>query len=1153
MTRTRLILQSLRYHWRTNLAVLFGMTVGTAVLCGALLVGDSVRGSLRDITLERLGDIDYALSSPNFFGEGLADRLAETEGFAEEFDAAAPAILTQASIEAADSGAFARDINLVGADERFWNLQITREVARRPDFVGTQSKGDSVEGVWLNATLAGELGVDRGDTVLLRFQKPDPIPAEAVHGRRTGSTVTLRLAVGGVLPNRGFGRFGLRPSQQLPKNAFLPLQELQERIGEPGHVNSVFVSESSRASGDGSSKLGDLQKRIIRAATLDDLGLRLVEHGDENVLSLESLRMVLRQTDSAAATKAAEAMGAPVTPVLTYLANSIKIGGRILPYSTVTALDPTVEPPLGPLRLLKGEPAPPLQSGEIYLNSWAAYELDVRRSDSVELTYYLSGPTGEFRDDGSSTFKFKGIVAMEGLGADASLTPTYPGISDARSIRDWDPPFPIDLSRIREIDEHYWEEYKGLPKAFISLEDGERLWTSRFGQYTSLRLAPAPGKTLHETAEAFRSTLHRYVDPQFAGLIFAPVKQLGLQASQGASDFGMLFLGFSFFIIVAAMLLVRLIFVLGVEQRTREVGVLVAVGFAPRQVRNLFVAEGAALAMLGGGLGAIGGIGFAALMLHGLRTWWNASVGTTFLYLHIQPLTLLLGCGLGVAVGLLSVFLAIRRLSKEEPLQLVTGGSLGGGSKINPKDEARAAKREEFLAAGGVVLAVACLAGSGAATAGVQAGLFYGAGVGLLIACLSFLSARLRTGTIRAALTGGTLPVMRLGARNAARNRGRSLLTVGLMSSATFVIVTVSAMRKEGGHDHPVRDSGDGGFALLAQCDTPILYDLNNPEDRFELGLQNETRELLEQTEVYGFRLNPGEEASCLNLYRPSQPHILGVPQGFIDRGGFAFQGAMDDLGADGSENPWNLLNADLHDGAIPAIGDYNTVLWILHSGLGKTLEVRDGHDQPVPLRFVALLKGSALQGEVLIAEDRFIDLYPERAGREFFLIDTPEKRTAEVRELLERDLKPYGFDVTSTAARIESYHAVENTYLSTFQALGGLGLLLGTLGLTAVVLRGIIERRGELALMACVGYSNRTLSVLVLTENFLLLFSGLGIGFGTALVASAPTLIQSGSVPQLGSLLLTLAAVLATGMISGLGGVRALTRLPVLESLRAP
>ncbi|MCI0654737.1 MAG: hypothetical protein L0Y39_09710, partial [Methylococcaceae bacterium] len=58
MTRTRLLLETLVWHWRTNLAVLLGVAVGAALLSGALIVGDSVRGSLRDMTLKRLGSID---------------------------------------------------------------------------------------------------------------------------------------------------------------------------------------------------------------------------------------------------------------------------------------------------------------------------------------------------------------------------------------------------------------------------------------------------------------------------------------------------------------------------------------------------------------------------------------------------------------------------------------------------------------------------------------------------------------------------------------------------------------------------------------------------------------------------------------------------------------------------------------------------------------------------------------------------------------------------------------------------------------------------------------------------------------------------------------------------------------------------------------
>ena len=67
MTLTRMVLASLRYHWRMHLAVCCGVVVATAVLTGSLLVGDSMRGSLRDLTLDRLGRVDSVLLAPRFF------------------------------------------------------------------------------------------------------------------------------------------------------------------------------------------------------------------------------------------------------------------------------------------------------------------------------------------------------------------------------------------------------------------------------------------------------------------------------------------------------------------------------------------------------------------------------------------------------------------------------------------------------------------------------------------------------------------------------------------------------------------------------------------------------------------------------------------------------------------------------------------------------------------------------------------------------------------------------------------------------------------------------------------------------------------------------------------------------------------------------
>src|SRR5512142_3292694 len=97
MTKTTLLLSTLLYHWRTNLAVCLGVVAGTAVIGGALVVGDSVRGSLRNMTLVRLGVVDFALTGPRFITERLAQSIA-TDCRAREQNAFG-AILLTASVE----------------------------------------------------------------------------------------------------------------------------------------------------------------------------------------------------------------------------------------------------------------------------------------------------------------------------------------------------------------------------------------------------------------------------------------------------------------------------------------------------------------------------------------------------------------------------------------------------------------------------------------------------------------------------------------------------------------------------------------------------------------------------------------------------------------------------------------------------------------------------------------------------------------------------------------------------------------------------------------------------------------------------------------------------------------------------------------------
>jgi ABC-type antimicrobial peptide transport system permease subunit len=209
----------------------------------------------------------------------------------------------------------------------------------------------------------------------------------------------------------------------------------------------------------------------------------------------------------------------------------------------------------------------------------------------------------------------------------------------------------------------------------------------------------------------------------------------------------------------------------------------------------------------------------------------------------------------------------------------------------------------------------------------------------------------------------------------------------------------------------------------------------------------------------------------------------------------------------------------------------------------------------------------------LLIGEKNFLRLFPDVDGYQFFLLNLPPvlagngspvasavvppvssqiAKAQDVTALLEQTLSPYGFDVQPTEARLASFHNVENTYLSTFRSLGALGLVLGTVGLAAVLLRNVLERRRELALLRAVGYRPAHLVAIVLAENALLLLLGLATGTVCALLAIVPAVGLRGGHLPVKSLSLLLAAVLVTGIGASLAATAAALRSPLLAALRS-
>jgi len=200
MTPSNLIRRSLLHYWRTNLAVIAGVGIAVSVLAGALLVGDSVRGSLKDLFLGRLGRATHVLSAAHFFPEDLANRIQRQPDFPKRFENLCPLIVTEGVVTHQESRRRASEVKVYGVDERFWRFHdsssdVGYAMSQREAFVSTP--------------LATELGVHPGDSVLLRLEAHSDIPAESLHGRRENQGRTVRLAARLVLPSGGVGEFSL--------------------------------------------------------------------------------------------------------------------------------------------------------------------------------------------------------------------------------------------------------------------------------------------------------------------------------------------------------------------------------------------------------------------------------------------------------------------------------------------------------------------------------------------------------------------------------------------------------------------------------------------------------------------------------------------------------------------------------------------------------------------------------------------------------------------------------------------------------------------------------------------------------------------------------------------------------------------------------
>ena len=565
MTARSFILRGLKHHRTGYLGVLLGSALGTMVLLGALFAGDSVKSTLLKIAEQRTGKTQQILAGgESLFRSQLAADLSDT---------AAPVLQLRGQVNE-PSGRSTGQVDLFGINSRFWSFAPAD--ASWHDRPGHEPQ--LTKDAWaINQHLATTLDLKVGQTVILRLRKPGLVAGDAPLADSSDELITLRGKISRILTDSEMGRFGLQATQLPAPKVFLPIETLAEAIEHPDRANLILFKD-----GDSRTAQAHVRTRIQESAKLADYGLSIKSIPQSGALEIRTERIFLSPTIEA---KIQEALPHSTYPTLTYLVNTIAANDRETPYSMVTGAEPSLAPFL----------PTDLADNEIALSSWEAEDLSANLGDTIKLSYYVLGKNNALTEE-HAEFTVRTIYPLEGPAADKLWTPDFPGIADAETNADWESGLPLDMSRIRDKDETYWDDHRGTPKAFITHTAAAKLWQNRWGSSTALRIplpspsTPSPNNAAQppnpplSTFHSALETLAQRVSPADAGLHIQDIAAESQRATSSPVDIASLFLSMSFFLIVAAIALTAMLFRFNIEQRNTESGLLTAVGIPAKTI-----------------------------------------------------------------------------------------------------------------------------------------------------------------------------------------------------------------------------------------------------------------------------------------------------------------------------------------------------------------------------------------------------------------------------------------------------------------------------------------------------------------------------------------------------------------------------------------
>ena len=780
MSQFKFILKSAWFYRKLNLTIILGIALSTAILVGALIIGDSVRYSLQQITIQRLGKTSQVVTAgERLFGQHLAMDLATKTGVETT------ALLRTNGLGVVNGGEMRlNQLAVWGVDS------VLGKFANHPEaFVLHDNQ------VAINENMVSLTGLKVGDEFLLRLNKLNTFPANTPFVSEKEATLSFRVIVARVLKSDELGNLNLKNIQSAPRNVFINLHWLNRQMGLQHKANVLLVAPGFTDT--------ELANKLKNSWTLDDLSLTIRENQTLNYTELISDRVFVEpKVEQFCLNKIPGSQA-----VFSYFINEFTLNGKQSPYSFVSS-DPN------------------LSGNQMEVSKWLADDLKINLHDTVRISYFEVGPLRRLVLKDTSLVVNR-IYGLSGEKADQNLMPVIPGLSDAGNCRDWKTGVPVDLKKIRPQDEAYWKQYKGTPKAFVSLKTAQKLWKNRFGQSTAIRI---PGLK----KDSFEKLLLAGLSPAQLGFEVKNVKHDGLAAASGGTDFGGLFVGLSFFVLFASVMLAFLLFRLYLGFRKTEIGTLTALGFSFPAIRKLFVAEASIFILAGILLGIPFSILYNRLILQAINTIWVDIVRTSIVNIHIRPVSLIMGSLIIAAMSITAVWLILTRFLKNEAIAL---------QRKNISGKAKSRQWSLGLGLSLLTFSFFLLFSLGFRSGEINPEMFFISGFCLLpglILLFDFWMRRLSIPEINNHFSLRTLLLKRI-----AVERRRNVMMVSFLSVGVFLVVSTGLNRKDLTTHADLPSSGTGGYDYFVETTMPILFDANTPKGKDELNIPQDAEVLL--------------------------------------------------------------------------------------------------------------------------------------------------------------------------------------------------------------------------------------------------------------------------------------------------------------------